>query len=56
LCAGHERIIVGDPDQCAEEVKRYDEEFEVPFMFFRAYWPVWNLSKPSMLFDFSDRK
>src|SRR5579864_7598076 len=34
----HERIIVGDPDQCAEEVKRYEEEFEVPFMFFRAYW------------------
>jgi alkanesulfonate monooxygenase SsuD/methylene tetrahydromethanopterin reductase-like flavin-dependent oxidoreductase (luciferase family) len=34
-----ERIIVGDPDECAEEVRRYAEEFEVPFMFFRAYWP-----------------
>ena len=35
----HERIIVGNPDECAAEVRRYAEEFEVPFMFFRAYWP-----------------
>jgi alkanesulfonate monooxygenase SsuD/methylene tetrahydromethanopterin reductase-like flavin-dependent oxidoreductase (luciferase family) len=35
----HERIIVGDPDECAGEVRQYAEEFEVPFMFFRAYWP-----------------
>jgi len=35
----HERIIVGTPDECAEEVSRYAEEFNAPFMFFRAYWP-----------------
>ena len=34
-----ERIVVGNPDECAEEVRRYTEEFEVPFMFFRTYWP-----------------
>jgi hypothetical protein len=34
----HERIIVGNSDQRAEEVECYEAEFEVTFTFFRGYW------------------
>ncbi len=34
-----ERLIIGTPDEVAEQVVAYQEEFGVDFMLFRAYWP-----------------
>lgn len=34
-----ERILVGSPAEVATEVERYRDEFGVPFMWFRLYYP-----------------
>jgi alkanesulfonate monooxygenase SsuD/methylene tetrahydromethanopterin reductase-like flavin-dependent oxidoreductase (luciferase family) len=34
-----ERILVGSPEEVAERVAEYRDEFEVPFMWFRLYYP-----------------
>jgi alkanesulfonate monooxygenase SsuD/methylene tetrahydromethanopterin reductase-like flavin-dependent oxidoreductase (luciferase family) len=34
-----ERILVGSPEEVAERVNEYRDEFEVPFMWFRLYYP-----------------
>jgi alkanesulfonate monooxygenase SsuD/methylene tetrahydromethanopterin reductase-like flavin-dependent oxidoreductase (luciferase family) len=34
-----ERILVGSPEQVAERVNEYRDEFDVPFMWFRLYYP-----------------
>ena len=34
-----ERILVGSPEQVAEKVNEYRDEFGVPFMWFRLYYP-----------------
>ena len=34
-----ERILVGSPGEVAERVAEYRDEFEVPFMWFRLYYP-----------------
>ena len=34
-----ERIVVGSPDEVAERVAEYRDEFDVPFMWFRLYYP-----------------
>jgi alkanesulfonate monooxygenase SsuD/methylene tetrahydromethanopterin reductase-like flavin-dependent oxidoreductase (luciferase family) len=34
-----ERILVGSPDEVAERVMEYRDEFQVPFMWFRLYYP-----------------
>ncbi len=33
-----ERIIVGDPDDAAQEIQRYRDEFGAEYMFFRGYY------------------
>jgi alkanesulfonate monooxygenase SsuD/methylene tetrahydromethanopterin reductase-like flavin-dependent oxidoreductase (luciferase family) len=34
-----ERILVGSPQEVAERVAEYRDEFDVPFMWFRLYYP-----------------
>jgi hypothetical protein len=34
-----ERILVGAPEEVAERVIEYRDEFDVPFMWFRLYYP-----------------
>jgi alkanesulfonate monooxygenase SsuD/methylene tetrahydromethanopterin reductase-like flavin-dependent oxidoreductase (luciferase family) len=34
-----ERILVGSPDEVTTEIERYRQEFDVPFMWFRLYYP-----------------
>jgi alkanesulfonate monooxygenase SsuD/methylene tetrahydromethanopterin reductase-like flavin-dependent oxidoreductase (luciferase family) len=34
-----ERILVGSPEEVAERVREYRDEFGVPFMWFRLYYP-----------------
>src|SRR5262249_19812682 len=34
-----ERILVGSPSEVAERVMEYRDEFQVPFMWFRLYYP-----------------
>jgi alkanesulfonate monooxygenase SsuD/methylene tetrahydromethanopterin reductase-like flavin-dependent oxidoreductase (luciferase family) len=34
-----ERILVGSPEEVAERVTEYRDEFDVPFMWFRLYYP-----------------
>jgi alkanesulfonate monooxygenase SsuD/methylene tetrahydromethanopterin reductase-like flavin-dependent oxidoreductase (luciferase family) len=34
-----ERILVGSPQEVAERIVEYRDEFDVPFMGFRLYWP-----------------
>jgi alkanesulfonate monooxygenase SsuD/methylene tetrahydromethanopterin reductase-like flavin-dependent oxidoreductase (luciferase family) len=34
-----ERVLVGSPDEVAERVIEYRDEFDVPFMLFRLYYP-----------------
>jgi alkanesulfonate monooxygenase SsuD/methylene tetrahydromethanopterin reductase-like flavin-dependent oxidoreductase (luciferase family) len=34
-----ERILVGSPEEVAERVNEYQDEFDVPFMWFRLYYP-----------------
>ena len=34
-----ERVLVGSPDEVAERVIEYRDEFDVPFMLFRVYYP-----------------
>jgi alkanesulfonate monooxygenase SsuD/methylene tetrahydromethanopterin reductase-like flavin-dependent oxidoreductase (luciferase family) len=34
-----ERILVGSPEEVAERVNEYRDEFDVPFMWFRLYYP-----------------
>jgi alkanesulfonate monooxygenase SsuD/methylene tetrahydromethanopterin reductase-like flavin-dependent oxidoreductase (luciferase family) len=34
-----ERVLVGSPDEVAERVIEYRDEFDVPFMSFRLYYP-----------------
>jgi alkanesulfonate monooxygenase SsuD/methylene tetrahydromethanopterin reductase-like flavin-dependent oxidoreductase (luciferase family) len=34
-----ERILVGSPQEVAERVVQYRDEFDVPFMWFRLYYP-----------------
>ena len=33
-----DRLTVGDPEDVAEEVRRYREEFGAEYMFFRVYY------------------
>ena len=35
----NERALVGSPEEVAERVIEYRDEFEVPFMWFRVYYP-----------------
>jgi alkanesulfonate monooxygenase SsuD/methylene tetrahydromethanopterin reductase-like flavin-dependent oxidoreductase (luciferase family) len=37
-----ERILVGAPEEVAERVIEYRDEFDVPFMWFRLYHPDMN--------------
>ena len=37
-----ERILVGSPETVAERVREYRDEFDVPFMWFRLYYPGMN--------------
>jgi alkanesulfonate monooxygenase SsuD/methylene tetrahydromethanopterin reductase-like flavin-dependent oxidoreductase (luciferase family) len=34
-----ERILVGSPEEVAKRVREYRDEFDVPFMWFRLYYP-----------------
>jgi alkanesulfonate monooxygenase SsuD/methylene tetrahydromethanopterin reductase-like flavin-dependent oxidoreductase (luciferase family) len=34
-----ERIVVGSPEEVAKRVSEYRDEFDVPFMWFRLYYP-----------------
>ncbi len=37
--AAQDRLVVGTPEAVAESLASYRDEFEVPFMWFRVYWP-----------------
>lgn len=34
-----ERLIVGRPEDVTDQIASYKDEFSVPFMWFRVYWP-----------------
>jgi alkanesulfonate monooxygenase SsuD/methylene tetrahydromethanopterin reductase-like flavin-dependent oxidoreductase (luciferase family) len=35
----NERVLVGSPQEVAERIVEYGDEFDVPFMLFRLYYP-----------------
>lgn len=42
--AATDRLVVGAPDDVAELLASYRDEFDVPFMWFRVYWPGMSLA------------
>lgn len=37
--AARDRLVIGAPDDVAADLASYRDEFQVPFMWFRVYWP-----------------